>query len=66
MSFSQEMEKIDLFVFGHSHRAFDEERDGKIYFNPGSCTDKVFTPQCSYGILEIEGKLSSNKRKRRA
>ncbi|MBD3264058.1 MAG: YfcE family phosphodiesterase, partial [Candidatus Omnitrophica bacterium] len=50
--FKDEFEKIDIFVFGHSHSPLDEEIDGKIYFNPGSCIESVCTPLCSYGILE--------------
>jgi len=53
--FSERSEKIDIFVFGHSHRATDKEVEGKIYFNPGSPTDKVFAAYRSYGILEING-----------
>ncbi|MDP2922762.1 MAG: metallophosphoesterase [Candidatus Omnitrophota bacterium] len=55
--FSEEFKKLDIVVFGHSHYPLDKEIDKKIYFNPGSPTDKVFTPYCSYGILEIEGKV---------
>ena len=55
-TFRKEFKKIDLFVFGHSHRALDQEIDSKIYFNPGSVLDKVFADYRSYGILEIEGK----------
>ena len=51
-----EKDKIDLFVFGHSHIAVDQEINGKIYFNPGSPTDTIFTPKRSYGIIEINGK----------
>jgi putative phosphoesterase len=54
--FSKDLKNIDIFVFGHSHYPFDKEIGGKIYFNPGSPTDRVFTPYCSYGILEIEKK----------
>jgi hypothetical protein len=46
---------INIFIFGHSHYPYDKEINGKIYFNPGSPTDEVFAPYCSYGILEIEG-----------
>ena len=53
--FMPQREEIDIFVFGHSHRAIDKEYGGKFYFNPGSPTDKVFAPYCSYGILEIKG-----------
>ncbi|MBU0693416.1 MAG: metallophosphoesterase [Candidatus Omnitrophica bacterium] len=59
--FSKNLEEIDIFVFGHSHAPMDKEINGKFYFNPGSPTDKVFTPYCSYGILEIDGKEISRR-----
>ena len=54
--FVSEMSAIDIFVFGHSHIPQNEEINGKIYFNPGSPTDKIFAPYCSYGILDIDSK----------
>lgn len=54
--FLKEADAIDIFVFGHSHRALDEEREGKIYFNPGSPTDTMFTATRSYGILTVDQK----------
>lgn len=33
--FSQEMDKLDVLIFGHSHLALDKEINGKIYFNAG-------------------------------
>lgn len=54
--FLKEAASIDIFVFGHSHSATDEEHEGKIYFNPGSPTDTVFTARRSYGILTIDRK----------
>ena len=51
-----ETKNVDIFVFGHSHIPLNEEIGGKIYFNPGSPTDTMFTPYRSYGILEINGK----------
>ncbi|MBU1122439.1 MAG: YfcE family phosphodiesterase [Candidatus Omnitrophota bacterium] len=54
--FAKNFSEIDIFVFGHSHLPLNEERDSKIYFNPGSPTDKMFAPYNSYGILDIEGK----------
>ena len=39
----------------------NKEIEGKIYFNPGSPTDKMFTPHLSYGILEINGKNLKRK-----
>ena len=47
-------EKVDIIIFGHSHSPINEERDGTLFFNPGSATDKVFSKYCSFGIIEIE------------
>lgn len=54
--FFEELADIDIFIYGHSHKPSDEKISGKIYFNPGSPTDTIFSPYLSYGILEIEGK----------
>ena len=53
--FAGELNTLDIIVFGHTHNPFDKEIDGRIYFNPGSCTDRVFAPYPSYGILEVDG-----------
>ena len=54
-------DKVDVVIFGHSHHAFNEIIDGVLYFNPGSPTDTVRPPYCSYGILEINnGKASGS------
>lgn len=52
-----EEEKIDCIVFGHSHRPFNETKNGILFFNPGSPTDKIFAPYNSYGLLEITDKI---------
>jgi len=49
--------KIDVLVFGHSHQSMNEIRNGITYFNPGSITDKIFSPCNSYGIIEINDGL---------
>lgn len=54
--FEQNLKKINILIFGHTHYPCDKEFGGRIYFNPGSPTDIVFAPYKSYGILEIEGK----------
>lgn len=55
MEFKQEINTLNMVIFGHTHHPLDKEIDGKIYFNPGSCTDRVFAPYPSYGVLEIDG-----------
>lgn len=51
-----EFDKIDCLVFGHSHAAMNMKKDGVLYFNPGSPTDKIFASVNSYGILEVTDK----------
>ena len=49
----KEFGKVDAIVFGHSHSPVNEVRNGVLFFNPGSPTDRIFARQSSYGILEI-------------
>lgn len=49
----KEFDKIDCLIFGHSHSAVNIKKDGILYFNPGSPTDKIFASKNSYGILNI-------------
>jgi uncharacterized protein len=51
-----EFDKIDALVFGHSHAAVNTRKEGLLYFNPGSPTDKIFASTNTYGILEINDK----------
>lgn len=55
-------EKIDVVIFGHTHRAqnFTDKNSGVLYFNPGSPTDKIFSPYNSYGIIDITKKITAD------
>ena len=35
-------DKVDIVIFGHSHSGLNQEKDGVIFFNPGSPTDKIY------------------------
>ncbi len=48
-----EFGKVDAIVFGHSHAPVNIVLDGILFFNPGSPTDKVFSPYNSYGVLKV-------------
>ncbi|MCL6478303.1 MAG: metallophosphatase family protein [Peptococcaceae bacterium] len=52
---AQFSEKVDVILFGHSHRPQNQVRNGVLFFNPGSPTDKRFAPFNSYGIIELAG-----------
>ena len=52
-----EFSGVDAIVFGHTHTAVNVVKDGILFFNPGSPTDKIFATSNSYGILEVNGKI---------
>lgn len=52
-------DKVDLIIFGHAHTSFNEKKGDILFFNPGSPTDKVFSPYNSYGIIEINDKIEA-------
>lgn len=47
-------EKPDIIIFGHSHQALKMQKDGIIFLNPGSPTDKIFSKSNSYGIIIVD------------
>jgi len=52
-------EPVNAVVFGHSHVSYCEWHDGRLFFNPGSPTDKRRQPNYSYGIIRItDGELT--------
>ena len=45
--------KLDCLVYGHSHVAVCHRRNGILFFNPGSSTDRRRMPYHSVGLLEV-------------
>lgn len=52
-------DKVDIILFGHSHLPLNETRNGVLFFNPGSPTDKIFSPFNSYGIIEVNDDINA-------
>ncbi|MFC1855305.1 metallophosphoesterase family protein [Thermodesulfobacteriota bacterium] len=50
---AKEFESVDCIVYGHSHAASNQRVGGTLFFNPGSATDRRFSPYCSVGILNV-------------
>ena len=44
----------DAVVYGHSHSAFNEQRGGLTFFNPGAAGKRRFKVVPSIGLLELE------------
>ena len=56
-----ELSGADVVVFGHSHKYVQEERNGLLWLNPGSCGPRRFhqeitmmTAQVSHGQIQVE------------
>jgi putative phosphoesterase len=45
---------IRVVIYGHSHQPRIEEKNGVLYFNPGSAGPKRFRLPVSVGTIEIE------------
>lgn len=47
-------EGMDAVVFGHSHRPYSQRLGPTLLFNPGSPTDRRWSPYRTLGILHLE------------
>jgi putative phosphoesterase len=54
-----EFSGVDVIVYGHSHRAGKETRDGILLFNPGSATGFSLAQRNSIGVLELEKNIKT-------
>lgn len=53
---------VDVVVFGHSHKYVQEEKDGILWLNPGSCGPRRFHQEITMIMAEIEdGKIRVEK-----
>ena len=53
---------VDVVVFGHSHKYFQEEKDGVLWLNPGSCGPRRFHQEITMMMADVEdGKITVEK-----
>ena len=53
---------VDVVVFGHSHKYVQEEKDGILWLNPGSCGPRQFHQEITMMMAELtDGKLQIEK-----
>ncbi|MCD7777680.1 MAG: metallophosphatase family protein [Clostridiales bacterium] len=53
---------IDIVIFGHSHKYYEEIKDNRLWLNPGSCGRRRFSLPVTMAVLNIEdGKFSAEK-----
>ena len=57
-----ELSGADVVVFGHSHKYVQEERNGLLWLNPGSCGPRRFHQEITMMIAEVsDGRLRVEK-----
>lgn len=44
---------VDVVVFGHSHKYVQEEKDGRLWLNPGSCGPRRFHQEITMMMAEV-------------
>lgn len=53
--------KADIIIFGHSHKYYEENIDGQLWLNPGSCGRKRFNLPITMAVLNISNNYSIEK-----
>lgn len=58
----KDLSGVDVVVFGHSHKYLQEEKDGVLWLNPGSCGPRRFHQEITMMMAELtEGMLRVEK-----
>ena len=53
---------VDVVVFGHSHKYLQEEREGLLWLNPGSCGPRRFHQEITMMMATLsDGSISVEK-----
>lgn len=50
----EDLTGVDVVVFGHSHKYVQEEKDGLLWLNPGSCGPRRFHQEITMMMAQVE------------
>ena len=45
---------IDVVIYGHSHKYAEDEREGVLWLNPGSCGPRRFHQEITLAMMDVE------------
>lgn len=48
------LDDVDVVIFGHSHKYFQQMIDGRLWLNPGSCGYSRFGGEVTMAVMEID------------
>lgn len=49
-----DLKDVDMVIFGHSHKYFQEVVDGRLWLNPGGCGRRRFAQELTMALLYLE------------
>ena len=52
---SADLSGVDVVVFGHSHKYAQEEKNGVLWLNPGSCGPRRFHQEITMMMADVSG-----------
>lgn len=55
---ARDLNGIDVVIFGHSHKYFQDIIDGRLWLNPGGCGRPRFAQPLTMAILTIENPVA--------
>lgn len=50
----EDLSGIQIIIYGHSHKYSEEEKEGRLWLNPGSCGKRRFHQPITMAILTLE------------
>ena len=50
----EDLDGVDVIVYGHSHRYAQRQMDGRLWLNPGSCGRPRFGGEVSMALIRID------------
>ena len=58
----KDLSGVDVVVFGHSHKYVQQEQDGILWLNPGSCGPRRFHQEITMMLAEVaDGRITVDK-----
>ena len=58
----KDLSDVDVVVFGHSHKYVQQEQDGVLWLNPGSCGPRRFHQEITMMLAEVaDGRITVDK-----
>jgi putative phosphoesterase len=53
LTVARSVKDAGIVLFGHSHQPYCKWENGRLLFNPGSPTERRWSPHRSFGVLEV-------------